>query len=96
MKGQKNVKRALEVATAGGHNCLLIGSPGSGKTMMAQRVASILPDLPFDEAIEITKIYSIAGNMPQGEPIINYRLYRAPHYSITPAALFGCFIIANP
>ena len=96
VKGQKNVKRALEVATAGGHNCLLIGSPGSGKTMMAQRVASILPDLTFEEAIEITKIYSIAGNMPQGEPIINNRQYRAPHYSITPAALIGGGKIAKP
>ena len=89
VKGQKNVKRALEVATAGGHNCLLIGSPGSGKTMMAQRVASILPDLTFEEAIEITQIYSVAGKMPPENPIISSRHYRAPHYTVTPTSLIG-------
>lgn len=89
VKGQRNVKRALEVATAGGHNCLVIGSPGSGKTMMAQRVASILPDLTFEEAIEITKIYSVAGKMPHENPIISSRQYRAPHYTVTPTSLIG-------
>ena len=96
VKGQKNVKRALEVATAGGHNCLLIGSPGSGKTMMAQRVASILPDLTFEEAIEITKIYSVSGKMSQQNPIIHSRQYRAPHYTITPTTLIGGGKIPKP
>ena len=96
VRGQKNVKRALEVATAGGHNCLLIGSPGAGKTMMAQRVSSILPSLTFEEALEITKIYSVAGKMPKDEPIIASRQYRAPHYTITQTALIGGGKIPQP
>ena len=89
VKGQKNIKRALEVAAAGGHNCLLIGSPGSGKTMMAKRIPSILPDLTYEEMLDITKIYSIAGKLPKEYPIIMNRQYRAPHYTITPIALIG-------
>lgn len=89
VKGQENIKRALEVAAAGNHNCLLIGSPGSGKTMMAKRIPSILPDLTFEEALEISKIYSISGKLPKDGPIILNRQYRAPHYTITPIALIG-------
>lgn len=89
VKGQENIKRALEVSAAGGHNCLLIGSPGSGKTMMAQRLPSILPELTFEEALEITKIYSVAGNLLKDEPIITHRQYRAPHHTITPISLIG-------
>ncbi|MGN1327856.1 MAG: YifB family Mg chelatase-like AAA ATPase [Clostridia bacterium] len=89
VKGQENIKRALEVAAAGGHNCLLIGSPGSGKTMMAQRFPSILPDLTFEESLEITKIYSVAGMLSKEKPIITQRQYRAPHHTITPISLIG-------
>lgn len=89
VKGQENVKRALEIAAAGGHNCLLIGSPGSGKTMLAQRIPSILPDLTFEETLEITKIYSISGALPKDSPIITNRQYRAPHHTITPMSLVG-------
>lgn len=89
VKGQENIKRALEVASAGGHNILLIGSPGSGKTMMAQRIPTILPDLTFEEALEITKIYSVAGKTKKENPIILTRQYREPHHTITPIALIG-------
>lgn len=89
VKGQENVKRALEIAAAGGHNCLLIGSPGSGKTMLAQRIPSILPDLTFEETLEITKIYSISGALPKDSLIITNRQYRAPHHTITPMSLVG-------
>ena len=89
VKGQENVKRALEIAAAGGHNCLLIGSPGSGKTMLAQRIPSILPDLTFEETLEITKIYSISGALPKDSPIITNRQYRAPNHTITPMSLVG-------
>ena len=82
VKGQENIKRALEVAAAGGHNCLLIGSPGSGKTMMARRLPSILPDLSFEEALEITKIHSIAGKLKNGE-LITTRPFRSPHHTIS-------------
>lgn len=89
VRGQESIKRALEVAATGGHNCLLIGSPGSGKTMMAQRISSILPDLTFEESLEITKIYSVAGKIQKEMPIITNRQYRAPHHTITPISLIG-------
>ena len=89
VKGQGNVKRALEIAAAGNHNVLLIGSPGTGKTMLAQRMPSILPDLSFDEALEVTKIHSIAGLLPKDQPLILNRPFRSPHHTISSAGLSG-------
>lgn len=89
VKGQENVKRALEIAAAGGHNCLLIGSPGSGKTMLARRLPSILPEISFEEALEITKIYSVTGLTSQETPLIRKRPFRSPHHTITPISLVG-------
>lgn len=83
VKGQENIKRALEVAAAGGHNCLLIGNPGSGKTMMARRLPTILPDLTFEEALEVTKIHSIAGLLNANQAIISTRPFRSPHHTIS-------------
>lgn len=87
--GQENVKRALEISAAGGHNCLITGSPGSGKTMLAQRVPTILPDLTFEEALEVTKIHSLYGQIDKTVGICTKRPYRAPHYSISERALIG-------
>ena len=89
VKGQENVKRALEVAAAGGHNMLLVGTPGSGKTMLAKSMPSILPELTFNEALEITKIQSITGIMEAGEGIASERPFRSPHHSASTAALVG-------
>ena len=96
VKGQENVKRALEIAAAGGHNCLLIGSPGSGKTMLARRLPSILPDLTFDEALEITKIHSISGLLSENTPFIFTRPFRSPHHTITETSLVGGGRIPKP
>lgn len=87
VKGQMLAKRALEIAAAGGHNILLIGPPGSGKTMLAQRLPTILPPLNFDEALEVTKIYSVAGKLPHG--LMTTRPFRAPHHTISEIALVG-------
>jgi len=89
VKGQENVKRALEIAAAGSHNCLLIGSPGSGKTMLSKRISTILPDLSFEESLEITKIHSIAGTLPSNTALVTSRPYRSPHHTISSAALTG-------
>lgn len=96
VKGHAFAKRALEIAAAGGHNCLLIGSPGCGKTMMAKCFPSILPDLTWDEALEVTKIHSIAGTLPQQVPLLTSRPFRSPHHTISKAAFVGGGKIPKP
>ncbi len=89
VKGQDNVKRALEIAAAGGHNILMVGPPGSGKTMLAKRLPSILPPLTLEEALETTKIHSVAGKLPPGKSLITQRPFRSPHHTISDVALVG-------
>ena len=89
VKGQENVKRAFEVACAGGHNILITGSPGSGKSMMAKRLPSILPPLTLQEALETTKIHSVAGKLERGSMLMTQRPFRSPHHTISPVALVG-------
>ncbi len=89
VKGQERVKRALEIAAAGGHNILLIGPPGTGKSMLAKRLPSILPELTFDEAIETTKIHSISGMLPEGKSILTSRPFRSPHHTMSAPSLVG-------
>jgi len=87
VKGQYNVKRSLEIAAAGGHNCLLIGPPGAGKTMLARRIPTILPQMSFNEAIETTKLHSIVGLVPAGQSLIATRPFRSPHHTVSDVAL---------
>lgn len=89
VRGQKAVKRALEIAAAGGHYLLMIGSPGSGKTMLARRLPTILPDLSLEESLEVTKIYSVCNMLPKDKPLITTRPFRAPHHGASSASIIG-------
>ena len=96
VKGQEHVKRAVEVAAAGGHNLIMIGPPGSGKTMIAKRIPSILPKLSIDESLEATKIQSIVGTLPSDMPLVVTRPFRSPHHTISDAGLIGGGNVPRP
>src|SRR5450756_1503741 len=89
IKGQESAKRALEVAAAGGHNLLMVGPPGSGKTLLARTMPTILPAMSVDEMLEVTKIYSVTGRLPRETPLVRERPFRAPHHTISYAGLVG-------
>src|SRR5512138_281911 len=89
IKGQEHVKRALEVAAAGGHNCLMVGPPGSGKTLLARAMPAILPRMTINEALDVTRIYSVADQLPPDAPLVRTRPFRAPHHTISHAGLVG-------
>jgi magnesium chelatase family protein len=96
IKGQEHVKRALEVAAAGGHNCLLVGSPGAGKTLLARALPGILPEMSIEESLDVTRIYSVADQLPAGTPLIRHRPFRSPHHTISHAGLVGGGNIPKP
>jgi magnesium chelatase family protein len=96
VKGQENIKRALEIAAAGGHNAILIGPPGAGKTMLAKRLPTILPPLSLQEALETTKIHSVAGKLPEHSTLISRRPFRSPHHTVSDVALVGGGGIPQP
>jgi magnesium chelatase family protein len=96
IKGQEHVKRALEIAAAGGHNVLMVGSPGAGKTLLARALPGILPEMSIEESLDVTRIYSVADQLPAGTPLLRYRPFRAPHHTISHAGLVGGGNIPKP
>lgn len=96
VKGQTEAKLALEIAAAGGHNVLLVGPPGSGKSMISKRIPSILPEMTFEESLQTTEIYSVAGALPEGISLITDRPFRSPHHTVSPAGLSGGGVVPRP